>query len=243
MNILFVLLMSVSSWAYSPWQDFKVGSKEVISHDTKWLWITGSAATLVALNYDHRIRNHFDHHSKEKFYNSIGDVMGTGLPGIGIGLITLGVGVWGPNEKAARDGTAHLEAIASTFIYTATLKVAIDRDRPYDMVKGKDTKRGSASFPSGHTSTAFATAAVMMESYGPTVGVPTLVLATMTGYSRVQRQVHYLSDVLFGATLGYATGMAFSKIHLKQTDKTVAWFVLPYFDSFKSAGVVATVTF
>ncbi len=243
MNILFVLLMSVSSWAYSPWQDFKDGSKEVISQDTKWLWITGSAATLVALNYDHSIRNHFDHHEKEKFYNSIGDVMGTGLPGVGIGLITLGVGVWGPNEKALRDGTAHLEALASTLIYTSTLKIAVDRDRPYDMVKGKDTKRTSASFPSGHTSTAFATTAVMMESYGPTVGIPTLILAGMTGYSRIQRQVHYLSDVLFGATLGYATGMAFTKIHKPEKNKGISWNVMPYFDSFDSLGAVASASF
>lgn len=243
MQILFVLLFSFSSWAYSPWNNFKEGSKEVISQDSKWVWITGSAATLIALNYDHTIRNHFDHHSKEPVYNVIGDAMGTGIPGVSIALFTLVVGHNKSDAYAMEAGTAHLEALASNLIYTSSLKVIVDRDRPYDMIKGKDTKRTSASFPSGHTSTAFATAAVINEFYGPWFGVPTLVFATMTGYSRVQRQVHYLSDVLFGATLGYATGMAFSKIHFNHPEKSFNWTVLPYFDSVESLGVVATTHF
>lgn len=243
MQIFFALFISLSSMAYSPWNQFKEGSKEVVSSDTKWVWITGSAATLLALNYDHRIRNHFDHHEKEPAYNFIGDAMGTGIPGGAIALFTLAVGLKKDQPYAIEAGTAHLEALASNLVYTTSLKIIVDRDRPYDMVKGKDTKRTSASFPSGHTSTAFATAAVMMEFYGPWIGVPTLVLAGMTGYSRVQRQVHYLSDVLFGATLGYATGMAFSKIHLSPNSKSAQWSILPYFDSADSFGAVATLRF
>ena len=62
------------------------------------------------------------------------------------------------------------------------------------------------AFPSGHTSTTFAAATVATHYYGWKVGVPTYAIAALVGASRVEKGKHYLSDVVFGATLGYIAG-------------------------------------
>lgn len=61
-----------------------------------------------------------------------------------------------------------------------------------------------ASFPSGHTITAFASATAL-ALFLPRWRVPLLLLATLVGLSRLAVGAHYPSDVLAGAALGAAT--------------------------------------
>jgi membrane-associated phospholipid phosphatase len=81
---------------------------------------------------------------------------------------------------------------------TNVLKLAVGRERP----NGEDNK----SFPSGHASTAFTLAAVAERHFGWKVGVPAYMIAGAIAVSRLQRNKHYLSDVMAGATLGYIVG-------------------------------------
>jgi hypothetical protein len=62
------------------------------------------------------------------------------------------------------------------------------------------------SFPSGHTSSAFATATVLQRHYGWKVGIPAYALASYVGASRLNANKHFLSDVAFGAALGIVAG-------------------------------------
>jgi membrane-associated phospholipid phosphatase len=80
---------------------------------------------------------------------------------------------------------------------TQALKFAVRRVRPDDT---------PYSFPSGHTSTTFATATVLQRHFGWKVGVPAYGLAAYVGASRIQAKRHYLSDVAFGAALGIVAG-------------------------------------
>ena len=58
-----------------------------------------------------------------------------------------------------------------------------------------------ASFPSGHTVTAFATA-LALGWFAPRLRWPLFALAVLIGLSRVGVGAHYPSDVLAGAALG-----------------------------------------
>ncbi|MEV4558319.1 phosphatase PAP2 family protein [Kitasatospora sp. NPDC049285] len=63
----------------------------------------------------------------------------------------------------------------------------------------------SASFPSGHTASAFAFA-TGVASRLPWAAAPLGLLALSVGYSRVHTGVHYPGDVVAGALLGTVAG-------------------------------------
>lgn len=62
------------------------------------------------------------------------------------------------------------------------------------------------AFPSGHAGSAFAAAAVLERHLGFRLAWPTIAIATYVGASRLHDNRHYLSDVVFGAAVGTATG-------------------------------------
>ncbi|MEZ5292851.1 MAG: phosphatase PAP2 family protein [Vicinamibacterales bacterium] len=80
---------------------------------------------------------------------------------------------------------------------TQGIKVSVNRRRP---------DGGRFSFPSGHTASTVATAAVLQRHYGWKVGVPAFAFGAYVAGSRLQDQRHYLSDVLFGAGIGLVSG-------------------------------------
>jgi len=58
------------------------------------------------------------------------------------------------------------------------------------------------SFPSGHTTAAFAGAGFIDRRYGHLWGIPALLAAGFTGYSRIQSYNHFADDVTAGASIG-----------------------------------------
>ncbi|MBQ3137444.1 MAG: phosphatase PAP2 family protein [Clostridia bacterium] len=62
-------------------------------------------------------------------------------------------------------------------------------------------KLTSFSFPSGHTSSAFA-AAIAVLWYNRKIGIPVTVFAAIMGFSRIYVQVHYCTDVIGAAFVG-----------------------------------------
>jgi membrane-associated phospholipid phosphatase len=87
---------------------------------------------------------------------------------------------------------------------TQGIKFAVRRPRP---------DGGRYSFPSGHASAAFATAAVIQRHYGWKVAIPAYGLATYVGTSRLSENRHFASDVIFGAAIGIVSGRAVSVGH------------------------------
>lgn len=59
------------------------------------------------------------------------------------------------------------------------------------------------TFPSGHAASSVAVATVLNEYYGPWAGLPAYALSGLVAWERIDDGEHYLSDVVFGAALGY----------------------------------------
>ncbi len=74
------------------------------------------------------------------------------------------------------------------------------------------------SFPSGHTTTAFAFASVVAMEHEWYLGAGAYALASFVAYSRMNDNEHYLHDVAMGATLGTVFGVALYHQALKQKD-------------------------
>lgn len=106
--------------------------------------------------------------------------------------------------------------MVSAFVSTA-LKYSVNRDRPFVTYPEleKETSAKSPSFPSGHTSAAFATATSLSLAFPKWyVVAPSFLYAGAVGYSRMSLGVHYPSDVLAGAIVG--CGSAILSYHLNR---------------------------
>jgi hypothetical protein len=100
-------------------------------------------------------------------------------------------------NKVAHIGFDLVRAQILTQSMTYAIKLTVRRDRPTGEC---------CSFPSGHASATFATAAVLERHFGLRGAWPTILIASYVAASRLHDNRHYASDVVFGAALGTATG-------------------------------------
>ncbi len=130
-------------------------------------------------------------------------------------LMTLGVSELAHWEKASKTTGTLLEALCVAEAFTLPLKFATQRTRP----NGENF-----SFPSAHTSGAFALATTTEVLYGPAYGIPAYLLASLVGVSRLDSNSHFASDVVAGALLGTLIGLGTAKFHKKEFSK---FFITP----------------
>ncbi len=100
-------------------------------------------------------------------------------------------------NKVSHLGFDLLRANLLTQAFTYGIKYAAQRDRPTGEC---------CAFPSGHASVTFATAAVLERHFGYRASWPMFLIAGYVSASRITDNRHFMSDVLFGAALGMATG-------------------------------------
>lgn len=110
-----------------------------------------------------------------------------------------------------------LSALAVNALFcNVILKPLIARVRPYDLL-GYDvlvSHLGDFSFPSGHTSAAFALAAAT-QFVKPKWGKAMYAFAILMGISRLYLGVHYVTDILCGALLGWLSAKAAIRLFQK----------------------------
>jgi membrane-associated phospholipid phosphatase len=124
------------------------------------------------------------------------------------------------NKKARETGFLGALAIGHAQLLTQGLKYMTQRERPLDYKEanhgGIAFFRGGDSFPSGHSSSSFALAAVFSYEYGRDhkwVPFTSYGLATVIAASRLSGQKHWMSDIFVGSTMGFLVGRYVYKHH------------------------------
>jgi membrane-associated phospholipid phosphatase len=155
---------------------------------------------------------------------------GTVLNGAVLAAVTLatyGVANWAGSSRVKHVTVDILRAQVLSLGLTYGLKYTVGRERP--------DHSANDSFPSGHAAQTFASATVLARHLGPQATWPALVVASFVSLSRVNQNRHFLSDVVFGASLGVAVG--WNTVHREST-----WTVAPGV-SRSQVGVHVTRTF
>jgi len=118
--------------------------------------------------------------------------------------------------------TAALDAASATtiasLVVTPLLKEVFGRRRPWENQGPHHFEpfSGAESFPSGHSMRAFTLASVMASHYRRTwVKITCYTLAGLVAWSRMEYDVHYLSDVMGGAAIGTSIGLCVTKLNRK----------------------------
>ncbi len=150
----------------------------------------------------------------------------TNFGGLYEGYTLAALGAYGLIFKKEKERTTTLlatQAYITAGALETVLKYLVGRQRPYyyDPLTNKNAltfhgpfylfQRGAVpatSFPSGHTTVAFAAATVFAMEYRSTRIVPIIAYsaATLIGLSRIGENAHWASDVLAGAALGFLCG-------------------------------------
>lgn len=113
------------------------------------------------------------------------------------------------SESTNLNAEIMLKATIYSALVTNILKYTIREPRP--------TEGGARnSFPSGHTTSAFAFASAVGAIHGWKWGTPAYLLAAVVGFSRINDNAHYLHDVLGGAAIGMGYGLGMTYLLKKE---------------------------
>jgi membrane-associated phospholipid phosphatase len=194
------------------------------------------AAAPVDLHFAEQLRGSRLHENRfietgAKFFR----FMGTPGPQL-IGLALYGYGRLADDERVTKLGLHGTEALLIANVMTTTIKIGAGRARPrHDKDNPRNFKfmRGwlngeYMSFPSGHSTTAFAAAAAVTAEtahWWPRgkwlVGPLMFGGASMVGISRMYHNDHWASDVMAGAAIGTFAGLKVVRYNYRNPDNRV----------------------
>ncbi len=214
-------------------------AKHVFSSPLHWDrrdWMVAGGLTGLVLGagaFDQSIKEESQEHVTPRLNNFTREAQRFGSEG---SWLTLGLfeayGYLADDSEAkavAMDGLT--ASIIAAGVITPALKFAVGRKRPNssDHTFEAAPFSGNYSFPSGHTTQAFAVASVIAAHY-PQWWVQGVAygLAGVVGYSRIQQNAHFASDVVAGAIIGTVVGRTIVKRH--DTPRPGAFVISPYFD-------------
>lgn len=113
-----------------------------------------------------------------------------------------------------KTGRMLLQSLSYGGTITIGMRYLLGRHRPFSSERNQYefswfNKLGDyQSFPSGHTVVAFSTSTILAEQIDTWWARVVLYgFAALTGYARMYNDQHWISDVIFGAALGYGSSM------------------------------------
>ena len=175
-----------------------------------WAWFGGALVAIgAAHHYDTQVRTHFIKTLGVSATTNHKDVQDA-IPTAAVFVATWGYATLIGDTNGRGEAWAMLEAAGLSGVTALALKYAVGREGP-DQTSDPNQwrKSGGTSFPSFHSTAAFAVGTVLAESgndeyrwvrrflgYG---------LGAATSYERLKHNAHWLSDTVAGAALGIAS--------------------------------------
>jgi hypothetical protein len=132
---------------------------------------------------------------------------------LGTATTTYIVGRVRDQPRVSHVGMDLIEALTISEMVTQTLKFTTQRERP----DGSNMR----SFPSGHAADTFAFATALERHLGWRGAVPAYAVASYVAISRLPANRHWLSDAVFGSTVGIIAGRTVTR-HGREFPVTVA---------------------
>jgi membrane-associated phospholipid phosphatase len=130
------------------------------------------------------------------------------------------------DDRAREAGLLSAEALVDSLIVESALKGITQRSRPMDGVERSEFFDGGSSFPSGHSTQAWAVATVIANEYKDrrSVQFAAYGIASAVSVARFTSHKHYLSDVLAGSALGFGIGKyVYNAHHRNATVSDLRW--------------------
>lgn len=218
LNIFCSAYASFTEDLTSPWSQ----------RDARTTLIVGTLATAGLLIFEDQIIDPFQEETTEDKplgrFSLIGDYGGQMVPNV-IYAAAMYADYWTTKDtESLRRGHLMIKAAIYSAGVTTVLKETVREPRP----NNPDER---VSFPSGHTASAFAFSSVILAEHGYYYGFGALLLSTLTAYSRINDNRHYLHDVVAGATIGAAYGFGLAGLSKSENSSPseMAYGVAPYF--------------
>ncbi len=223
---------------------------KVMSERSNLYLAAGILGTGVIINFfDYRLIDIAQHNVRSATLNNIAknaEKLGNGFYDMAILGGVAGAGYIFKDDKLKDTAFLAAESFLAANAVTTVLKYSIGRARPYTG-EGRATfkpfsfKNTHASFPSGHTTSAFSIASVFAARYDSTaLGILAYGTASLTALQRIYSSMHWPTDVFAGAVIGTVTGRAVVRYAKDHSGKSV--LLLPVYQPGYS-GVTASVRF
>jgi len=196
-----------------------------------WAWFGGALVAIGASHhYDSQVRTHFTKNLQPGQTINSNDVQDL-IPTVAVLGVTWAYSAWKHDADGQRETWAMVEAAGLSGVTALGMKYIARREGPDQTSDPNEWfKSGGNSFPSAHTTAAFAVGTVLAESgnddyrwvrrflgYG---------LGIATGYQRLNHNAHWLSDVVAGAALGAASAR-FAMNRTYRNEQTSGFMLVP----------------
>lgn len=196
--------------------------------------LIGSGLTFASILVAHQVENPMQKDTAEDKplgkFSHVGDWMGRLIPNV-LYWGSMKISYWNSdNVESNRYAEGMFKATLYSGLICSILKYAVREPRP--------NGRSRNSFPSGHTTSAFAFAATVGANHGWKWGIPAYSIATLVAASRMNDNAHWLHDVIAGATLGIGYGLGINYLLNSEALKQNIVIYPTYYHS--QAGVAVT---
>jgi membrane-associated phospholipid phosphatase len=162
-----------------------------------WVGVGGSLA-LTAHPFDDNVHDGVVGDPFAESFFKPGRVLGDTASLLGSASIVYAVGRLRDQPHVSHVGMDLIQALAVSEGLTEGVKHSVRRMRPDGSSR--------TSFPSGHSSNTFAFATALERHLGWRGAVPAYVLSSYVAISRLPANRHWLSDAVFGASVGIIAG-------------------------------------